>query len=146
MLSDLQFFRMEFARLCNVTLSHEMRDGDRRAYWEEVLEPAWLALERRWRSAGGLPRSSWETVVLDALSGALPPQEWRVIRSRKKATARALRIVNRKVAARRYVQEKTGVKFKAPAVNTKAFWQGQSFGAASPVTKIDPSTYNPDKT
>lgn len=29
--------------------------------------------------------------------------------------------------------------------NTKAFWQGQSFGPASPVRKVDPSSYKPDK-
>ena len=32
---------------------------------------------------------------------------------------------------------------KKVAVNTKAFWQGQSFGAASPVRRIDPKTMLP---
>ena len=27
-------------------------------------------------------------------------------------------------------------------VNTRAFWQNQSSGSASPVTRIDPSTYS----
>lgn len=29
--------------------------------------------------------------------------------------------------------------------NTKAFWQGQSSGPASPVRRIDPATYKPSK-
>lgn len=37
------------------------------------------------------------------------------------------------------------VKVKDHKPNTKAFWQGQSFGPASPVRKIDPATYKPTK-
>ncbi len=140
-LHDLQLFSMEFARLCNVTFSHEMRDRDRRAYWEEVLEPAYFAAEDLWYPAGSLPRESWEAVILGVLAGVQSPSQWRAANRHRLAAEKALRIVNRKAAARRYIQEKTGVKFKDPAVNTKAFWQGQSFGAASEVRRIDPSTY-----
>lgn len=41
------------------------------------------------------------------------------------------------------VVEPTKAKEYKP--NSKAFWQGQSFGPASPVRKIDPATYKPTK-
>lgn len=38
-------------------------------------------------------------------------------------------------------REQEKVKKKEFNANTRAFWQSQSSGPASPVTRIDPSTY-----
>lgn len=140
MLDDLQKFRIEFARVSNVVLSHEMRDDDRRAYWLEVLEPVWDNLKLSWHMEDGIPRDEWEAVVRSALVGVLTPAQWRSVRWRKKADAKALKFSERRKESRQKKQE-DGVKDNTHTVNTRAFWQEQSFGAASPVTKIDPSTY-----
>jgi hypothetical protein len=64
---------------------------------------------------------------------------------RKKADKQAAKEVKRIQAKRRYVNEILGQKEKKHQANSRAFWQSQSFGPASPVRKIDPSTYEPDK-
>ena len=140
-MNDLQKFRIEFARVSNVVLSHEMKDDDRRSYWLEVLEPVWGSLKISWHMEDGIPRDEWELVIRSALTDVRTPSQWRSARWRAGADRKAKRIVQDKEAARAKVEEKTGKKFKEAEVNTKAFWQGQSFGPASPVTRIDPSTY-----
>jgi hypothetical protein len=152
-LSAKSRFRIEFARLVNVKFSSQMVDADRssywddakirarRAYWVEVIEPVWDNLSSSWDSCGPLPKADWESVVLDSLQPCKTPSQWRTERWRADADRKAKAIVKGRETARAKVEDKTGKKFKEAEVNTKAFWQGQSFGAASPVTKIDPSTY-----
>jgi hypothetical protein len=145
MLSDEQCIRIEFARLASVTFAHDMRDDDRRAYWEAVLEPVWSGLQVSWVVYGLPDRSEWETVLRQALVAADSPSQWRAKRWRKKADKQALKQVERIQAKRQRMEEVSGQKERKPEANTKAFWQSQSFGPASPVRKIDPSTYKPDK-
>ena len=102
MLDDLQKFRIEFARVSNVVLSHEMRDDDRRAYWLEILEPVWDNLKLSWHMEGGIPRDEWEAVVRSALVGVLTPAQWRSVSWRKKADAKALKFSEKRKESRQH--------------------------------------------
>jgi hypothetical protein len=152
-LSDEQRIRIEFARLANVIFAHEMTDEDRRAYWEAVLEPVWSGLQVSWVVYGLPDRAEWDLVLRQALMPAESPSQWRARQPSKKASTlwrkaadkKAAKEVERIKARRRYVEDVLGQKERKPEANTKAFWQSQSFGPASPVRKIDPSTYKPDK-
>ena len=118
MLPEKNSYRIEFVRLCNAAFSPQMCDKDRRRYWTEVLEPVWGRLSEYWDLVKGLPRDRWEATILKALKYAKPPAIWRE-------------------DARQAKMKKSGYD----RVNTKAFWQRQTFGPASEVRRIDPSTY-----
>ena len=139
-MTDLQHFRIEFARVSNVMLSHEMRDADRRDYWRDVLEPAWEKLKLSWHVEEGIPRDEWEAAIRSVLAEVRTPSQWRAVKWRKKADTKALRIVTHRKEARRKRQD-DGQKDRTFTATTKAFWQEQKFGPASPVRHIDPATY-----
>lgn len=145
MLTEEQRIRMEFARQANLIFAHEMKDEDRKAYWDEVLEPIWDGLLVSW-TVYGLPEpAEWQLVLRQAIMPAASPSQWRAKQWRQKADKKAAKTVKRIQKQREWRAEVLGEKEKKAQVNTKAFWQGQSFGAASPVRKIDPATYKPDK-
>lgn len=145
MISEEQRIRIEFARLASVIFSHEMRDDDRGAYWEAVLEPVWERLQVSWIVHGLPVRAEWEVVLRQALMPAESPSQWRAKRWRKKADKQAAREVQRVQAKRKRREEVSGQKEKKAEPNSRAFWQSQSFGPASPVRQIDPATYKLDE-
>ena len=132
MLSESQVRRMDFVRIANKVVGHALSDSNRKAYWEHVLEPIWRRLDRGWGSSDHFPyrspQEAWEAAVRSALVYAAEPSGWRPPKAASPS------------------QKKKEARERGEIVNTKAFWQGQSFGAASPVRKIDPSTYTPDNT
>ena len=79
-------------------------------------------------------------VIHNAIAPCDSPSRWRFAKWRVNADRKALRIAQSKAANRLRIAEKTGDKVTKPVVNTKAFWQGQSFGPASEVRRIDPLT------
>jgi hypothetical protein len=150
-LSAREHFRIELARLVNVTFSAEMLDDDRRDYWLEVVEPAWDGLATFWDEVAPVPKEEWQPIILGALVACASPSQWRAPRL---AAAKALadaKVKAKAEEARKRAQEfreksrsewmeKHGYEEKEVTVNTKAFWQAQSFGPASEVRRIDPST------
>lgn len=128
---DAQARRLIFARLANKAVGHALADWNRTPYWKQVLDPIWERLDRAWDSSDYFPYRSpeeaWEAAVRAALVYAAEPSGWRPPKAASPS------------------QKKKEAREKGEVVNTKAFWQGQSFGAASPVRKIDPATYKPDK-
>lgn len=152
-LSEGQKLRIEFDRLANAAFSHEMRGHDRSAYWDAVLEPVWRGLQAVWRVEGYPSGPALEIAVSDALRAIESPSQWRARQPskkagstwREKADKKAASEVKRIQAKRRYVNEVLGQKEKKAEPNSRAFWQSQSFGPASPVRKIDPATYKPDE-
>lgn len=139
-----QAIRVEFARQANLIFSGSLRDEDRKAYWAEVLEPIWQRLLVEWAVFGLSARDGWETAIRHALVPALPPAEWRARKWKAKADKHAAAKVAALRAKRKRREEASGVRDREDRAYTRAFLQGQSFGAASPVVSIDPSTYNPD--
>ena len=128
-MSNADWKRLEFVRIANSLLGYALNDSNRKGYWQDVLEPVYCRLSKGWKSRVRSPDLAagrqWEVAVMDALSRVPSPQLWRKPKSR-------------------YEQKKEDA-LKGQLVNTKAFWQGQSFGPASPVRKIDPATYKPTK-
>jgi hypothetical protein len=119
--------RIVFTRIANRAFGDSLNDSNRRAYWDQVLEPIWRRLNRSWGSPNYFlycsPQAAWDSAVRSALRYAASPEGWRPSKS---ASPRKRR---REDAA------------NGELVNTRAFWQGQSFGAASSVVSIDPSSY-----
>ena len=59
-----------------------------------------------------------------------------------KSRRKALSKLKKQMASERE-REQINQRKREQVVNTKAFWQGQSFGAASPVRRIDPKAMLP---
>jgi hypothetical protein len=137
-------FRVEFARLVNVTFSSEMVDNDRRAYWLEVIEPIWDGLAKSWDASGPVSELDWQPIIFNALAPCVGPAQWHLprIAAQKKAKAEKARknAQDFREKSKAEWMQKNGYEEAKPVVNTKAFWQGQSFGPASEVRRIDPLT------
>lgn len=117
--------RVVFAAIANTMFGGSLTEANRKDYWKHVLEPIYWRLVKGWKSrdksSSLTAAQQWEVAVSQALSRAPSPQLWRKPKSR-------------------YEQKKEDA-LKGQVVNTKAFWTRQKFGPASPVTRIDPSTY-----
>jgi hypothetical protein len=151
--SEGQKLRLEFGRLADAAFGHEMMDHDRGVYWEMVLEPVWRGLQAVWRAEGYPSGPELENAIRDALGAVESPSQFRARQPPRKAKAawreeadkKAAKEVKRLQAKRRYVNEVLGQKEKKAEPNSRAFWQSQSFGPASPVRQIDPATYKLDE-